>query len=65
MYTVKSSHPDQITIKNDEVKVPARDKGKFSIRFKQVDKPRLAQFVLFLTKDGQPHENILLNVKYE
>ena len=65
VFTVKSSHPDQLAFKNDEITVGAGDKAKFSLKFKQVNEPRLAQYVLFLTKDGQPHENILLNVKYE
>jgi len=54
-----------MTFKNDEIKVAAGEKAKFSLKFKGVDEPRLAQYVLFLTKDGEPHENILLNVKYE
>ena len=54
-----------MTFKNNEIKVAGGEKAKFSLKFKQVNEPRLAQFVLFLTKDGQPHENILLNVKYE
>lgn len=64
-FWVKSSHPDQLTIKNNDIKVRPGEKAKFGIKFKQVDEPRLAQYVLFLTKNGEPHENILLNVKYE
>ena len=65
IFTVKSSHPEQMTFKNDEIIVGPGEKAKFRIRFKTVVKPKLAQFVLFLSKDGHPHENILLNVKYE
>jgi len=65
IFTVKSSHPDQMTFKNDEIIVEPGQKAKFGIRFKMVDEPKLAQYVLFLSKDGHPHENILLNVKYE
>jgi hypothetical protein len=54
-----------MTFKNDEITVGPGEKAKFSLKFKQVDEPKLAQYVLFLTKDGHPHENILLNVKYE
>jgi azurin len=65
VFTVKSSHPDQLTFKNNDIQVQAGEKAKFGIKFKQVDEPKLTQYVLFLTKDGEPHENILLNVKYE
>lgn len=54
-----------MTFKNEEIRVGGGEKAKFSLKFKNVDEPKLAQYVLFLTKDGEPHENILLNVRYE
>lgn len=54
-----------MAFKNDEIIVGAGEKAKFGIRFKTVEEPKLAQYVLFLSKDGRPHENILLNIKYE
>jgi hypothetical protein len=62
---VKSSHPDQISFKNDEITVGPGEKAKFGLKFASVEEAKLAQYVLFLTKNGDPHENILLNVKYE
>jgi hypothetical protein len=54
-----------MNLKTDEITVGAGEKAKFGLKFKQSNESKLAQYVLFLTKDGQPHENILLNVKYE
>ena len=64
-FTVKSSHPDQLSFKNNAIMVGGGEKAKFGLKFENVEEPKLAQYVLFLSKNGQPHENILLNVKYE
>lgn len=51
--------------KTNDIKVGGGEKAKFGLKFATVEEPKLAQYVLFLSKDGEPHENILLNVKYE
>lgn len=65
MFSVKSSHPDKLKFKNNDIKVGAGEKAKFGLIFEDNDQFKLAQYVLFLSKDGEPHENILLNVRYE
>ena len=43
----------------------AGEKAKFGLRFSRVEEPTTKQFVLFIARNGKPHENILLKVVFE
>ena len=64
-FTLKSSHPEEMMLKQTQLEVPGSEKAKFGLRFARVDEQTTKQFVLFIAKDGKPHENILLRVTFE
>ncbi len=53
-------------LKTENAKIEAGEIIKVGLRFNQSEDPNLTkQYVLFVKKNGQPYENILLSIIYD
>lgn len=65
VYTLTSSHPEIMEVKEPEVAIAGHDKGKFQLRFFAVDSPQTFIIYLYVDENDSPVECIEITAKFE
>jgi selT/selW/selH-like putative selenoprotein len=65
VYTLTSSNPEVMEIKEPEVAIAAHSKGKFQLRFFAVDRPQVATIYLLVDENDTQVECIEITAKFE
>ena len=52
VFKVKSSNPNEMVIKTREIEIEANEKAKFGLRFREVKRPCVKKYVIFILKEG-------------
>lgn len=65
IFTIVSSHPDFMNIKENEVSIEKGKKGKIQLRFAPIFNDEEKKFYLYIDKDDKPWECIEIIAEYE
>ena len=60
-----SSEPQKMGLKDNIVVIQPEQKGKFQLRFNEVDFPHDQTYYLYVDRNGEPWECIQLNITYQ